>query len=123
MSDETTLIASHKADEGKRARAKTKTKEKQASALRAKMFLETKVEICRFHVSNMAGRSEVVVSGRQKNCKRIVRGASANRLLTGFTGCLTGFTGCLTGCLKKHSTFMRVLTGSRVFSPKWGPPV
>src|SRR5689334_6155460 len=82
MSDETTLIASHKADEGKRARAKTKTKEKQASALRAKMFLETKVEICRFHVSNMAGRSEVVVSGRQKNCKRIVRGASANRLLS-----------------------------------------
>ena len=73
MSDETTLIASHKADEGKRARAKTKTKEKQASALRAKMFLETKVEICRFHVSNMAGRSEVVVSGRQKNCKRIVK--------------------------------------------------
>ena len=30
------------------------------------------------------------------------------------------FTGYLTGCLKKNPMFMRVLTGLRVFTPKWG---
>ena len=34
-------------------------------------------------------------------------------------GLLTSLTGYLTGWLKKDSTFMGVLTGSRVFTPKW----
>jgi hypothetical protein len=36
------------------------------------------------------------------------------------TGHLTALTGYLTGCSKKNPMFMRVLTGLRVFTPKWG---
>ena len=73
MGNEATLVTGHEADEGERAQAETKTKEKWASALREKVILETKVEICRFHRSNLGELGKRVVNRRQKNCKRIVR--------------------------------------------------
>jgi hypothetical protein len=74
MGNESFVAARHEAYEAQRAKAEQRTKEKRANVSRTKPIYQTNAEIYRFHGVILGGIGKIVVTRRQKNCKRFVRG-------------------------------------------------